>query len=250
MSTNSVATIDRVHSDRSHRDWLLFALTVSSGAVDAISFLALGKVFTAFMTGNLVFLGMAIARSAGAPNISAALVPMAGFALGVYLATFVVLPETVTLDREQSVKVVWPPRVTYALGLSLLPHLGFVLWWISIGSSPSGSAVLGLLAIWGLAMGMQSAAIRWLNVGGVFTTAATATFIFFFGSFASHPLTEEERRRLFGVLVSLIIGATAGARLLIDRPTYAPLLPFVITALVVAVAAKAFAHRDNGNVPP
>ena len=59
MSANSLAatgaTIDRVRSDRSFRDLLLFALTVSSGAVDAISFFALGKVFTAFMTGNLAW---------------------------------------------------------------------------------------------------------------------------------------------------------------------------------------------------
>jgi hypothetical protein len=40
-------------------------------------------------------------------------------------------------------------------------------------------------------------------VGGVFTTAATATFIFLAGSFARRPLTGEERRRLFGVLLSL-----------------------------------------------
>lgn len=40
------------------RDLLLMALTFSSGAIDAISYLALGKVFTAFMTGNLVFLGL------------------------------------------------------------------------------------------------------------------------------------------------------------------------------------------------
>jgi uncharacterized membrane protein YoaK (UPF0700 family) len=65
MSTHSLATTAQVHSDRSIRDWLLFALTVSSGAVDAISFLALGKVFTAFMTGNLAFLGMGIAGHAG-----------------------------------------------------------------------------------------------------------------------------------------------------------------------------------------
>jgi uncharacterized membrane protein YoaK (UPF0700 family) len=39
------------------RDLLLMALTFSSGAIDAISYLALGKVFTAFMTGNIVFLG-------------------------------------------------------------------------------------------------------------------------------------------------------------------------------------------------
>ena len=49
------------------RDWLLSALTVSSGAVDAISFLALGKIFTAFMTGNIAFLGMGIAGHPGAP---------------------------------------------------------------------------------------------------------------------------------------------------------------------------------------
>jgi uncharacterized membrane protein YoaK (UPF0700 family) len=244
----STAATDRVHSDRSHRDWLLFALTVSSGAVDAISFLALGKVFTAFMTGNLVFLGMGIARHAAAPLVTAVVVSMAGFALGAYLATLMVTPETATTDPEGSADIVWPPRVTYALGVSLLPHLGFVLLWIAIIGRPTGGATLGLLAMWGLAMGMQSAAIRWLNVGGVFTTAATATFIFFFGGFAHHPLTGEERWRLSGVLVSLVIGATAGARLLIDETIYAPLLPFVITAVVVAIAAKAFAHRDDSHV--
>jgi hypothetical protein len=94
-------------------------------------------------------------------------------------------------------------------------------------------------------MGMQSAAVRGLEVGGVFTTAATATFIFLFGSFAGRPLTGEERRRLSGVLVSLVIGATAGARLLIDEPTYAPLLPLGITILVVAIAAKIFGYRNE-----
>ena len=96
MSANSLAatgaTIDRVRSDRSFRDLLLFALTVSSGAVDAISFLALGKVFTAFMTGNLAFLGMGIAGSAGAPSSWAVLASMAGFAGGVYIGTIIVTP--------------------------------------------------------------------------------------------------------------------------------------------------------------
>lgn len=248
MSANSAVTTDRVHTDRSHRDWLLFALTVSSGAVDAISFLGLGMVFTAFMTGNLVFLGMGIAHHAAAPNIIAVLASIAGFGLGIYLATLIVMPrQTATDDDEQTVRVVWPQRVTYALAFSLLPQLGFVVLWIVIGGSPTGSVMFGLLAAWALAMGMQSAAVRGLNVGGVFTTAATATFIFLFGSFAGRPLTGEERRRLSGVLVSLVIGATAGARLLIDAPTYAPLLPFAITIAVVAIAATAFEHRDNSH---
>jgi hypothetical protein len=52
------------------------------------------------------------------------------------------------------------------------------------------------------------------------------------------------------VLVSLVIGATAGAPLLMDGPRYAPLLPFGIAVLVVAIAAKAFAHRASSDEFP
>jgi hypothetical protein len=44
------------------RDLMLVALTVASGAVDAISYFGLGKIFSAFMTGNIVFLGFGIAN--------------------------------------------------------------------------------------------------------------------------------------------------------------------------------------------
>src|SRR5229473_479828 len=71
------------------RDLLLNGLTFSSGAVDAISFLELGKVFTAFMTGNIAFLGLRVA-DAGGPAWSAIIAAMAAFALGAYLGTLVV----------------------------------------------------------------------------------------------------------------------------------------------------------------
>ena len=119
------------------RDRLLFALTLSSGAVDAISFLALGKVFTAFVTGNIAFLGLAIAQDPRAPSIAAVLAAMAGFAAGIYLATRIVsLPESsaACLDQKQ-LDPVWPRRTTYALALSLLPHLGFALVWAGDGCS-------------------------------------------------------------------------------------------------------------------
>jgi Protein of unknown function (DUF1275) len=93
-------------------------------------------------------------------------------------------------------------------------------------------------------MGMQSAAVRNLNVGGIFTTAATATFIFLFGALANGvPLTGDEQRRMRGVLVSLVIGATAGGFLLIHAPIYAPVLPLVITIGVVATSASMFRHH-------
>jgi uncharacterized membrane protein YoaK (UPF0700 family) len=172
------------------------------------------------------------------------------FGLGIYLATLIVASDTATDDDNEFARVVWPPRVTHALGVSLLLHPGSSC----CGSRPAAATPAVphsvLLAIWAMAMGMQSVGIRKLDVGGVSTTAPTATFIFFFGDFARRPLTREERHRLCGVLVSLVIGAAAGARLLIDGPTYAPLLPFVITGAVVAIAAKAFAYRDNSDILP
>src|ERR1700738_3995892 len=89
------------------RDLLLNALTVSSGAVDAISFLALGKVFSAFMSGNIVFLGLRVA-GAGTPSAVAILASMAAFAVGVYISTLIVKPS------EGS--GTWPRRVTAAVG--------------------------------------------------------------------------------------------------------------------------------------
>ena len=272
MSTQSVTTpliapvarVDRQANDVKIRNRLLDALTVSSGAVDAVSFLALGKVFTAFVTGNVAFLGMAIASSTGSniygvvpPRFTWVLASLAGFAGGIYLATKIVrsFRQPATHKGEQPNGVVWPQGTTVALGLSLLAHLCFVLIWFGTSARPADNVIPVLLAAWALAMGMQSAAVRNLNVGGIFTTAATATFIFLFGALANGvPITGDERRRMRGVLVSLVIGATAGGLLLIHAPIYAPVLPLIITAIVVATAASAFryddeAYESRGKVP-
>src|ERR1700758_1758325 len=63
---------------------LLIVMTFVTGLVDAFSYLVLGHVFVANMTGNVVFLGFALA---GAPDFSIAdsLVAMAAFAAGALL---------------------------------------------------------------------------------------------------------------------------------------------------------------------
>src|SRR6516225_3672469 len=48
----------------------LLALTFTTGLVDAVSYLALGRVFTANMTGNVVLLGFGIAGSGGLPVLA------------------------------------------------------------------------------------------------------------------------------------------------------------------------------------
>jgi uncharacterized membrane protein YoaK (UPF0700 family) len=59
----------------------LLLLTVVTGVVDAISILALGRVFVANMTGNVVFAGFAIAGAPGF-SLSASLLALAGFLAG------------------------------------------------------------------------------------------------------------------------------------------------------------------------
>jgi uncharacterized membrane protein YoaK (UPF0700 family) len=73
------------------RDLPLVALTVASGAVDAISYFGLGKIFSAFMTGNLVFLGLGIAflglgiAEIQGPDVVPVIVALSTFAAGAYL---------------------------------------------------------------------------------------------------------------------------------------------------------------------
>lgn len=254
MSTQSVTTaVGKVEGEINYvdvRNNLLNALTISSGAVDTISFLALGKVFTAFMTGNVAFLGMAIASATGsttygvvAPRVISVLAAMVGFAVGVFLATKIV--RQYAPKEERATGIVWPQRTTFALGFSLLAHLCFVLIWFATSARPGFNVIPVLLAVWGLAMGIQSGAVRKLDVGGTFTTAATATFIFLASNVRYLPLMSDERRRLRGILVSLVIGAIAGGLLLIHAPIYAPVLPLIITAGVVATAASTFRYRNE-----
>ena len=70
--------------DETVRDVLLVALTVASGAVDAISYFGLGKIFSAFMTGNIVYLGFGIAEIEG-PGVIPVIFALSMFAAGAYL---------------------------------------------------------------------------------------------------------------------------------------------------------------------
>ena len=235
--------IARVHNQTVElrvRDLLLNALTVSSGAVDAISFLALGKVFSAFMTGNIAFLGLRVAR-APAPGAVSILVSMAAFAVGVYLSTRIVKPS------ESS--GMWSQRVTVALGVSLIAHAIFLDVWFATKGQPPIDVAHILLGLWGVAMGMQSAAVRRLQVTVCLRPLRQRPSYSSWATSSTGATTVAERRRLAGVLVSLFLGATAGGLLLVHAHIYAPVLPFVITVAVVATAAIVLRERGVTDEP-
>lgn len=224
------------------RDLLLVALTFGSGAVDAITFLGLGKLFAAFQTGNLVFLGVG-AADAGGPDMLRVVCALAGFGAGVLAGTLIAKP-----SRRSPL---WSRRATLALGAGLVVETAFLVMWAATSGHPGTGSGDVLIALAGIAMGLQSAAILSLAVPGVFTTAATATVILLMRDMAQLGRTDaSERARLVGVLVALAAGAAAGGALLVHARTYAPVLPLAVTALVIAAASIALgssAGRAGGD---
>src|ERR1700727_2667914 len=63
---------------------MLVALTVLAGVVDAASILGLGHVFVATITGNLVFVGLAVAGAQGF-SVAPCLLSIGGFIVGALL---------------------------------------------------------------------------------------------------------------------------------------------------------------------
>jgi uncharacterized membrane protein YoaK (UPF0700 family) len=225
-----MATTRATRPETTVRDLRLIGLTLSSGAIDAISFIALGKVFTAFMTGNVVFLGLGVGE-AGGPDILRVLVALAAFAAGMYVATRIV--------RGSRDSGSWSPGVTFALAGTVVLQAGFLALWVTVSGRPGTGSALLLIGVMALAMGLQSGAVASLSVKGVFTTAATATLIFVMRDLAaSRESSATERARLTGVLLALFVGAAAGGLLLVYARPYAPALPLLVTALVVAPAER------------
>jgi uncharacterized membrane protein YoaK (UPF0700 family) len=222
-SANDTAAETRPNGQRL-RDVLLIALTVASGSVDAISYFGLGKIFSAFMTGNIVFLGFGIAEIEG-PDVVPVIFALTMFALGSYLG----LRITTRQSRDDGL---WPRSVSLLLALVAIAEAACLVMWLATAGHPSTGMADGLIAVFSLAMGIQTAAVRSLGVQGIFTTAGTFTLVAFAGTFAGSR-SRAEMPRLAGVLVGLVAGAVGGGLLFLHARSYAPVLPLLITALVI-----------------
>jgi len=70
---------------------VMFALTVTAGAVDAVTFLGLGRAFAALATGNVLLLGFGVANAPGIP-IAQPAEALAAFVAGVAAAHALIVP--------------------------------------------------------------------------------------------------------------------------------------------------------------
>ncbi len=184
----------------------LLLLTVVTGLVDAVSFLGLGHIFTANMTGNVVFLAFALA---GAPALSAtrSLTSLCGFLVGA------------VLGGQLATRMGSGPQNRW-IGTAFLGE-GALLLAATVVSPGSGNlsrensaALYAVIILTALAMGVRNATVRKLAVPDLTTTVLTLTLT---GLAADSSLAGGTNPRWLTRLISVVsmfLGAAIGALLL------------------------------------
>jgi uncharacterized membrane protein YoaK (UPF0700 family) len=217
------------------RDSLVVLLTLTTGAVDATSFLALGHVFASVITGNLVLLGAA--AGTGRP----ALAVHSGVALAGYVAG-VALGAPIAARRDGAGRT-WPPSVTVTLVAELGVLVAFSVSWELAGAAPGGGAQLVLVAVLAAAMGLQAAAVR--RLGQMSSTYLTSTLTGVVAGLVTGSKPDGLPRSL-GVLAAIVAGAVAGAVTVETAPAWVPLVVLVPPGLVIVVSVAGFRSvRDH-----
>jgi uncharacterized membrane protein YoaK (UPF0700 family) len=205
---------------------LMLVLTVLTGVVDAVSILSLGRVFVANMTGNVVFIGFALAGADGF-SLSASLSALGGFLLGAALGG--VAADRLGSHRGRLVIAVAGGELVLLLVALLVaalsgPHLG-------LGTKD------GIAALMALAMGAQNAAVRRLKVFDLTTTVLTMTL-----TGIAADVRQRDRfalvRRLLAV-AAMLTGAVLGAVLVLEVSNAAALGLATGLLSVVVVSASA-----------
>jgi uncharacterized membrane protein YoaK (UPF0700 family) len=213
---------------------LLLALTVVTGLVDAFSYLSLGHVFVANMTGNVVFLGFALA---GAPGFAVApsLVALGAFALGALAGGR--LSTTLSAHRGRllaTAGAVQACLLAASAGIAAIP-----------GDPRSTPARYVLTVLLGLAMGTQNATVRKLAVPDLTTTVLTLTFtgIFADGRLAGGTNSKVGRRAL--AALAMFLGGLAGALLVLRAAGALAVAAAAIILVVVTISVATQSRHDR-----
>ncbi|WP_245985249.1 YoaK family protein [Streptomyces tateyamensis] len=213
---------------------LLLALTVLSGMIDAVSYLMLGQVFVANMTGNVVFLGFALAGAPGF-SVTTSLVALLAFVAGAFLGGRLLAP--VTHRGRALLHAVLVETVLLGAAALLV-----ALFPVSPGSTDSSRDLA--TAVLALAMGVQNAMVAVVAVPDLTTTVVTRTITAAFADTGrTGRLEQRAGRRLLSVL-TLAAGALVGATLVLHASQGAALGVPAALALVAGLAAVRPARAD------
>jgi len=209
---------------------LLVGFTIVTGFVDAVSYLKLGHVFVANMTGNIVFLGFAFG---GAPDIS---IVGSIVALGAFLAGAVLGGRFATQFGAIPKELILVSAGTKVLFIGVACIMAFLV--ANVYMAP-----YLIIALLGAAMGVQNAMARKLAIPDFTTTVLTLTLT---GIAADSRLAGGVNPRLFrraSAVLTMFAGALAGAFVVLRYGVAIALL--CATLIVVAIFIRAWTLPDR-----
>ncbi|MCL2581437.1 MAG: DUF1275 domain-containing protein [Streptosporangiales bacterium] len=207
-------------------------LTFASGASDVASYTRLGGVFTSVMTGNMVVLGLSLARGS-AVLATHTVTSVAGYALGVVAGTRIAWYRAAGKTARDDT---WPPHITLALLAEFVLVCGVAAGWELTGSRPAGAVQFIMLVIAAAAMGIQSSTVNQMGLGNVSTTYLTGTLTGLVTVIARPDGTRPGLRRP-GVLAGLLLGAVLAGVLVAFVPAAVPALPLLAVGTATALAS-------------
>ena len=215
-------------------------LAATSGALDALGFLALGGVFASVMTGNLVLLGLSGGTRNGSLAAHAA-VAVAGYVVGVAGGR--------PVTRAGGGRATAPPPAGPAGCPGRAVELGlvvaFAVGWELVRTQVLHPAQLVLVGLAAIAMGVQSAPIRASTGSTVSTTYLTGTLTGVVATVGAGVGRVRDEWGAVAVMAAALVGAAAAGVVLTERSSLAPLVPLV--ALVgVLVAARTLVRPASG----
>lgn len=205
---------------------VLLILTVVSGLIDAVSYLGLGRVFTANMTGNVVVLGFA---AAGAPGFS---VPHTATSLGCFLLG------AVTGGRLAARVGKGPRRTWTRLTLAAEAVLVALSAAVAFAWPHATGTVYALIALTGYAMGLRNATVRKLGIADLTTTVLTMTLTGLASESRLGDATGHRSPRRTASVIAMLVGACLGAWLVLHHCLGIPLLIAAVASGVLAVVAS------------
>jgi uncharacterized membrane protein YoaK (UPF0700 family) len=201
---------------------LLLALTFGTGLLDAVSYLKLGHVFVANMTGNVVFLGFAVGGASDV-SVSASLLALVAFLAGALAGGRVGMRYGKNRGR----------LVAAASAIEVVLVAAALLVAVQRGTTPDEAARNAIIVLLAVAMGVQNATARKIGVPDLTTTVLTLTLTGLAADSRWAGGTSPRWGRRLVAVAAMLAGALAGGFLVLHISLAAAL--GAATALLLAI---------------
>jgi uncharacterized membrane protein YoaK (UPF0700 family) len=217
--------------------YALLGMTAVTGLVDAVSFLSLGHVFTANMTGTIVFLAFATAHVSGL-SIARSLTALSAFLVGAILGGRIMAQASADSQIRLAAQA-FLLEVAFLFGASFC-GIGYHGDLLDHSLQP-----FALIALTALAMGTRNAAVRKLAIPDLTTTVLTLTIT---GIAADSSLANGNNPRLarrVTAVAAMFLGAALGAVVIRYSIPAALWLATAISAMCSAALFRAVRTSDK-----